>query len=177
MSLTASVLVPNPPTVEYTDDIINVMSDIVTKKVMAYGDSTPQTLTLGATSNLNLESKYDMNINLDPNATLNMFRSTVSVSGSNQLRNDSKFLQISADDTKTSLTSTQQLNLSPSDAAKTTKVGSFEVKNSGASQILTTDKDEIKFLKRVSMMGDFSVSGQLYAQSIMYLMETCMETT
>ncbi len=165
---TVSVLAPSPPQIEYTDDIMNVMSSIVTKKVLAYKstDNSPQNLTLGATSNLNLESKANMNVHLDPNSALNMYRTTVSVSGSNETRTESKFLQISADNTETTLTSTQKLTLSPLDEAKTTKVGSFEVKNSGLSQVLTTDKDEIKFMKRVSMMGDFTVSGQLYAPNL-----------
>jgi Chaperone of endosialidase len=167
MSYEVSCLKPNVPNVEYTEGV-NFMNNVIVRGITAYPDnnSNNQSLTIGASSNLILESKSSMNVHLDPTASLNMYHTNYTDIAGQDVRLESKFLEISASNEATHFISQNSLELHPSDAYKRTKMGSFEVLNTANTQILNTDQDEFKLTKKLVLQGDMSIAGQIYAPNL-----------
>jgi hypothetical protein len=166
MSLSLSVLSPNVSPIDYPDDMFNVMSDIVTRKILSYPEVSdiPQSLTIGATADLIFESKGNTNLHIDPAKGVNFYHSTVD---SGELYQDGRFMTFSASNNSTELSAAaNMLRLSPGDTGRTTNVGSMIVNENTVSQLLNTDKSEFKVMKNMSVLGDFSLTGQFFSPTL-----------
>lgn len=161
-----SVLSPNVVDTEYPDDMFNVMSDIVTRKIVSYPNSSSnaQSLVIGASSDLRLESRGDTSVHLNPSAAVNFFHTTVDAQ---EARTENKFMVFSASNNNTEmLAPSSQITLVPGDGDKTTNVGSMVVNENMLSQILNTGKSEFKMMKSLSVLGDFALTGQLFVPTM-----------
>ena len=103
MSNGVSPFAPNIMGVDYLDDVYTVMSDITTKQVIAFPDvdNVPQNLYIGATSNLVLQSKSDLKVNLAPNSAFRIFETTGTY---NSTLRETQMLSVSTNSNITSLT-------------------------------------------------------------------------
>lgn len=165
MSSSVSILVPNQPSYTYPDDNINLVSALVAKKVIAYNDidNTPQQLIIGATSNIAVETKTGLDVHLDTNAKLNIFRTTIDGDGT---RTEQRFMSFSETDMITTMNAPNQLYIQPNDSAKTTHLGNLKVLENDVSQLIDTDKTDIKVMKNLSVMGNINLSGQFFAPNL-----------
>jgi hypothetical protein len=166
MSSYVSSLSPTVPTMDYPDDMFNVMSDIVTRKIVSYPDTSnlPQPLVIGATSDLALESKGNTNLHVDPTKDVNFYHTSID---SGDIRHETRFMTLSASNNSTELLApNSKIKLSPGDTDRTTNVGSMTVNENTVSQLLNTDKTEFKVMKNMSVLGDFSLTGQFFAPNL-----------
>ena len=165
MSSTLSALSSNTPSMDYPDDMFNVMSDIVTRRIVSYPDasSSAQSLTIGSTADIAFESKGNTNLHVDPTKEVKFYHTSID----SETRNENLFLNLSASNNSTELLApNSRLRLSPGDTDKTTNVGSMTVNENSVSQLLTTDKSEFKVMKNMSVLGDFNLTGQFFTPQL-----------
>jgi hypothetical protein len=166
MSPSLSVLSPNVSQIDYPDDMFNVMSDIVTRKIVSYPNMSnlPQPLVIGASSDLAFESKGNTNLHVDPSKDVNFYHTNID---SGETRHENRFMTLSASNNSTELLApNSKLKLSPGDTDRTTNVGSMTVNENTISQLLNTDKSEFKVMKNMSVLGDFNLTGQFFAPNL-----------
>lgn len=165
MAPSLSVLSPSAPNESYPDDAINVLSDIVTRKIMSYPDdsSLPQNLTIGASADLAFESKGSTNTYIAPASDVNFYHSTIN---SSNLRTDVQFMTLSADSNQTQITVPNVLKLTPNDSDVTTDIGNMNVYENTSSQLLNTSKYDFKVMKNMSVVGNLSTTQQFFAPTM-----------
>jgi hypothetical protein len=165
MSSTVSVLSPNAPNIDYPDDAVNVLSDIITRKIVAMDNvlGQPQSMMIGATSNLEFESKGSINTFIDPSSGINYYQSTINAE---QQRTDYQFMSLSASNNVTKVSVPSVLRLSPNDSEGTTDIGSMVVNENTSSQLLNTSKYDFKVMKNLTVIGNLSTTGQFFSPSL-----------
>jgi hypothetical protein len=86
--------------------LTEVIPNIITYSLTAYNNnqSVPQSLTIGATSNVVLEARANVDLYLSPQGALRMFETSVYPNTS--IRTDTQFLSISRDGNSTVITTT-----------------------------------------------------------------------
>jgi hypothetical protein len=161
-----SVLAPNATGVEYFDQgVYSTMTDMIGRQLVALPDdqNVPQSLIIGASSNLILQSRNNMNVKLDPSAGVDFFHATGTY---NETLTESKFLSLSADSNVTSLQAPNAISISPGDASTTTKLGSMFVTENSTTQLLSTQKYDFRVMKDITIHGNFQTTGQFYTPYI-----------
>ncbi|NBP59415.1 hypothetical protein EBU71_23235, partial [bacterium] len=157
-----SVLSPNLVGAEYFDTgVYTVMTDMVAHQLIALPDenNTPQNLIVGATSNLVLQSKYNMKVDIDPNASVDFYHASGYY---NESLTEAKFLSLNSSNNITSLTAPNAISISPGDASTTTKVGSMYVTENATTQLLNTQKLDFTVMKDITVNGNFNTTGQFF---------------
>lgn len=166
MSTSLSPFTPGILGEEYlSDGVYTVMTDIITKQVIAFPDSdnsnAPQSLYLSATSNLVLQSVSDMKVDLAEGSAFNVYEASGSY---NNTLSETQFFSLSSDCNITTMsTGCNSLSLVPGDISKTTNVGSMIVNESMSSQLIDTSKYDIKLMKDLTVLGNFNMTGQFYS--------------
>lgn len=128
-------------------DLTTVLNSVVAKEIIAYDDDAqqPQSLTLGATSNLVLEAVNDVNVFLKGTGDFNVMTSTYE----NDVRTDTKILNITDSNNTTIVNapSSRSIKLAPTDAAKTVQAGSLTVSDGNNYTYIDTTQDNGVYLK------------------------------
>ena len=158
-----SVLSPDLLGAEYFDrGVFTVMTDMVARQLVALPDENdvPQNLVLGATSNLVLQSKYNMKVDLEPNAGVDFYHATGYY---NESLTEDKFLSLNATSNVTSLSAPNAIAIVPGDNSTTTKIGSMYVTENSTTQLLNTQKLDFTVMKDITVNGNFNTTGQFFS--------------
>lgn len=161
-----SVLAPNAVGIEYFEPgVYTTMTDMIGRQLMAFPNESnvPQNLIVGASSNLVLQSRYNMNVKLDPSAGIDFFHATGTY---NESLTESKFFSLSGDSNVTSLQAPNAIAISPGDPSTTTKLGSMFVTENDTTQLLSTQKYDFRVMKDITVHGNFQTTGQFYTPYI-----------
>jgi Chaperone of endosialidase len=153
---------------EYLDDVYTAMTEIVTKQVVAFPDEThaPQSLFLGASCNLVLQSKQDLKVDLYAGAAFNIYTAS---GDTNTNITETQFFGVSLEPELgiTQITTgSNTMALVPGDPNKTINIGSMTVNENSSSQLIDTSKFDIKMLKDLTVLGNFNLTGEFYTPFI-----------
>ena len=167
---------------EYLDDVYTVMTDIITKQIMAVPDAdnsnAPVNLYLSASSSLVLQSKNDLKVDLAPTSAFNIYEASGAY---NDTISETQIFSLSANSNVTSLSfGSNSLALIPGDTNKTTNVGSLIVNESLSSQLVDTSKYDIKLMKDLTVLGNLNTTGTFYSSylnSVNLVVENNINTT
>lgn len=162
-----TALSPNALIVEYPDEgFLNSFSDVVTLNVKALPNeaSQPQNLVVGASSNVVIEGRNNINMHVSPTESLNLYSTYVDNANA---RHETQFLQVNASNNVTNITGVNnQISLIPQDANQTVKMGSLVTNVNDTSQLLSTDQYDIKLMANTTAVGDFNVTGTFYSSTV-----------
>lgn len=145
--------------VEYDSSVLNTFHTIASSKVNAYIDENGDTmdLTLGASSNVNLEAFEGINIYFDRDQALTVFNTIMT----SNVRTDTPILKIHQDPAEhiTYLQSSNApLYLSGLDSNVTTKISQTLISASNQSQVLQTDLDNFDIRAPLYLSSNLDVS-------------------
>lgn len=164
-------VITNPnyiPNTILQDGFIN--ADIVATHVAAYSDGsqTPQSLTLGATSNVNVESVQDINMFMGLDNAYRLFTSTYSTQ--TQARTDTEFLTVQRSSGNTTLITTpSNLSFQPEDLQNSTiALGSLKVSLASSNQVFDTDAAGFALSKSLQVSGGLSVSDNIVTSGSLF---------
>jgi len=145
--------------IEYDTSILNTFHTIASSKVNAYIDDNgdAQDLTLGASSNVNLEAFEGINIYFDRDQALTVFNTVMS----SNVRTDTPILQIRQDPAE-NITYIQASNaplyIGGLDSSNTTKVSQTTFSASNQNQVLQTDLDSFDIRAPLYLSSNLDVS-------------------
>jgi hypothetical protein len=158
------------------DNTYQLFANVVANNVVAYqdDDGVPQTLTLGATSNVKIEAVGELDIYVKDSGDVRFFETKYS----GETRTDKQILEISASNSTTTTiiaTAGNKLDLSGSDVMSTTIVGGTTMCNDNTKQYFSTDAlNGFEFMQPVvinsflDVDGDGQVRGNFICHSNVY---------
>lgn len=173
-------VIENPQvTIEYTDpDVQTVFNQVIAKEIVAYDNhlSASQTLTLGATSNVNIEAVNDVNIYTKGTGDFNLFASSFSAETSQ--RSDVKIMTISDSGDSTTVVSApfnRSITLAPSDARNTVTAGSLSIYDeSNYTYIDSAQTLGVRFDEALSVNGHLRVTSNATVSGTMAVGDTLL---
>jgi len=161
---------------------LNELPVIASRMISSYKDasSNVQDLTLGATSNVNIESLNDTNIYVYDGSAVNIYETSVT----ENVRTDTKILSIYNSNSaytviSPDLDTSNAIMLKPTDGQSTVTTGSMTINNAAGYQVLSTTQingfrltSPVNVLSSIIATGDivtqsdFKASGHLFGQSM-----------
>ena len=149
--------------------IENDIPNIVTQSIAAYKDENgvPQTLTVGASSDLNLESEKNVNVYLGSNNAYTLYTSTYQ-SG---VRTDTEILAVDRNVTTntTVISAPENVQITSADVANSTfTVGSLELSQDASAQVIDTAMNNFRFTKGMQIQGDVAVANNIISSGNIY---------
>ncbi|PNH04426.1 hypothetical protein TSOC_009390 [Tetrabaena socialis] len=166
MSVLTSVITQPQYFHDYSDqDVRTDIPNIVSTSLSAYLDAqgSPQCLTLGATSNLNVESAMDVNVYMGTSNAYTLYTSSFE----NATRSDVEVLTVSALNDTTLIEAPANIQIQ-SASNGTIAVGSLQVTENGTAQVISTSKDSFLFTEPVQVQGDLLVSNNILTSGSIY---------
>ncbi|PNH00020.1 hypothetical protein TSOC_014179 [Tetrabaena socialis] len=142
-------------------DVPNIVSTSLSAYMDVYG--SPQSLTLGATSNLNVESAMDVNVYMGASNAYTLYTSSFE----NDTRSDVEVLAVSACNDTTFIEAPANIQIQ-SASNGTIAVGSLQVTETGTAQVLSTSKNSFLFTEPVQVQGDLLVSNNILTSGSIY---------
>lgn len=142
-------------------------STVAANNVVAYKDefSTSMSLVIGATSNIEIEAIENINAYMQ-NGSLNLFKS----SWSNDVREDTLFLNIDTDEDATYINSINKLQFYANDPEFTYSLGDFSITSSNNYTSLHTDQiNGFLFKSRVTLEDPLLVKDDVVMGSNLYV--------
>jgi len=154
-----------------SDGIMNLndIPNIVTHNISAYKDldGLPQSLTVGATSNLNIESALDVNVYLGKSNAYTLYTSEYS----GGVRTDTEILKVdrNTSGSTTVISGPSNIQITSSDVANSTfTVGSLELSQDATAQIIDTAMNNFRFEKGMQVQGDVAIANNLITSGNIY---------
>lgn len=144
-------------TITYEPDVLDTFPIIASTQVNAYqsADGSNHNLTLGASSNVEIEALEGVNIYYDEDKALTLYNTTMS----NNIRTDTPILQVSHTlDTTYIQSSDLKLYLSGLDADYTTKISKTLLSSSNLKQVIQTDLDSFDIRAPLYISSNLDVS-------------------
>ncbi|PNH00339.1 hypothetical protein TSOC_013844 [Tetrabaena socialis] len=166
MSVLTSVITQPQYFHDYSDqDVRTDIPNIVSTSLSAYLDAqgSPQCLTLGATSNLNVESAMDVNVYMGTSNAYTLYTSSFE----NATRSDVEVLTVSALNDTTLIEAPANIQIQ-SASNGTIAVGSLQVTATDTTQVLSTTKNSFLFTEPVQVQGDIVVSNNILSSGSIY---------
>ncbi|PNH12554.1 Long tail fiber protein p37 [Tetrabaena socialis] len=151
---------------DYSDQHLRTdIPNIVSTSLSAYLDAqgSPQSLTLGATSNLNVESAMDVNVYMGTSNAYTLYTSSFD----NATRSDVEVLTMSTANGTTLIAAPSNIQIQ-SEVNGTIAVGSLQVTENATTQVLSTTKNSFMFTEPVQVQGDVIVSNNILASGSIY---------
>ncbi len=159
--------------------IENDIPNIVTQSITAYKDENgvPQELTVGASSDLNLESEKNVNVYLGTSNAYTLYTSKML----NGTRIDTEVLAVDRNATTntTVINAPQNVSITSGDVANSTfTVGSLAVSQDATAQVIDTGMNNFRFTKGMQVAGDVAIannlitSGNIYGANVNLWMDT-----
>lgn len=156
-----SVVTNSNYVIDYVDNAsLNIFRNISTANVNAYTsvDNMPVSLTLGATSDVNIESLSNINIVTTDNGSLRFWNSTMS----NNIRQDEEYLKIALLDGVTTILggTSNPISLRGGDIEHTTNIGDLTLRTIKDHEMISTGLSNIFFMDAVLFNSNANFLGK-----------------